>query len=237
LSNVRKMLMLAGKDLRSESRAREIIPPMIIFGLILVFLFTLNFPPGAGRAPVPAPNAGGVGSREIAAAFLWVSLLFAAILGFGRNASMEREGNRIEGLMMTPVDPAAVFAGKALANFCYLWLLEIIVFPAFVLFFDVAPGSLLPGILLVALAANVGLASAGTLLGAASQYVRARELLLPVMLFPILLPIVLGADRLTGSLLTGGGLGPQAQWFMLMGTFDLALPAIGAVVFEYVVNE
>jgi heme exporter protein B len=237
VNNLRKMLVLAAKDLRSEARAREIIPPMVIFGLILVFLFTLNFPPGAGRAPVPLPAAGGVGSRQIAAAFLWVSLLFAGVLGFGRNASLEREGNRMEGLLLSPVDPAALFAGKALANFCYLWLLEVIVFPAFVLFFDVAPGRLLPGILLVALAANVGLASAGTLFGAASQYVRARELVLPLLLFPIVLPLVLGAERLTSSLLTGGGLASQGQWFMLMGTFDLALPAIGAVVFEYVVNE
>lgn len=237
MNNLRKMLLLAAKDLRVEARAREILPPMVMLGLILVFLFTLNFPPGAGRAPIPAPAAGGVGSREIAGAFLWVSLLFAGILGFGRNASTEREGGRMEGLLLSPVDPAAIFAGKALANFCYLCLLELIVFPAFVLFFDVSPGTLLPGILLVALATNVGLASAGTLFGAASQYVRARELVLPLLIFPVVLPLVLGAVRLTSSLLTGGGLAPQAQWFMLMGTFDLALPAIGAVVFEYVVNE
>lgn len=231
------MVLLAGKDLRAEARAREILPPMVVFGVILVFLFTFNFPPGAGRAPIPPPSAGGIGSRQIGAAFVWVSLLFAAVLAFGRNAAGEREGNRIEGLMLSPVDPAAIFAGKTLANFCYLWVLELVVFPAFVLFFDVPVGNLLPGILLVALAANVGLASAGTLLGAASQYVRARELLLPLMLFPIVLPLILGAIRLTGSLLDGAGLAPQAQWFMLMGTFDVALPAIGAVVFEYVVNE
>ncbi|HWD09244.1 MAG TPA: heme exporter protein CcmB [Actinomycetota bacterium] len=237
MNNLQKMVLLAGKDLRSELRGREILPPMLIFGFILVFLFTINFPAAAGRAPVPPPSAGGIGSRTIAAAFLWVSVLFAGVLGFSRNASMEREGSRMEGLLLSPVDPAALFAGKALANFCYLWILELVVFPAFVLFFDVAPGTLLPGILAVALATNVGLASAGTLLGAASQYVRARELILPLLLFPIVLPLVLGAERLTASLLNGAGLGPQSQWFMLMGTFDLAIPAVGAVVFEYVVNE
>src|SRR5207248_1642968 len=123
VNNVRKMFLLAAKDLQSEARAREIAPPMVLFGLILVFLFTLDFPPGAGRAPVPGPVVGAVGSRELAGAFLWVSLLFAGILGFGRNASTEREGNRIEGLLLAPVDPAALFAGKALANFCYLWML------------------------------------------------------------------------------------------------------------------
>ncbi len=237
MNNVRKMFLLAAKDLRSEARAKEIAPPMVLFGLILVFLFTLDFPPGAGRAPVPLPVIGAVGSRELAGAFLWVSLLFAGILGFGRNAAAEREGNRIEGLLLAPVDPAALFAGKALANFCYLWALEIVLFPVFGVMFDVRAGLLLPGILLVALAANVGLAAAGTLFGAASQYVRARELVLPLLLFPIVLPLVLGAERLTSSLLTGDGLGPQARWFMLMGAFDLAISAIGAIAFEFVVNE
>ena len=143
------MFLLAAKDLRSEARAREIAPPMVLFGLILVFLFTLDFPPGAGRAPVPGPVVGAVGSRELAGAFLWVSLLFAGVLGFGRNASTEREGNRIEGLLLAPVDPAALFAGKALANFCYLWTLEVILLPVFVLFFDVPTGLLLPGVLLL----------------------------------------------------------------------------------------
>jgi len=237
MSNTRKLFVLAGKDLRSEVRAREIAPPMVLFGLILVFLFTLDFPPGAGRAPVPGPTAGAVGSRELAGAFLWVSLLFAGILGFGRNASVEREGSRIEGLLLAPVDPAALFAGKALANFCYLWLLEAVLFPVFVVFFDVSPGLLLPGILLVALAANIGLAAAGTLFGAASQYVRARELVLPLLLFPVILPLVLAAERLTASLLTGSGLAAQTHWFMLMAAFDLAIPAIGAVAFEYVISE
>lgn len=237
MNNLRKMLVVAGKDLRSEARAREIAPPMLLFGLTLVFLFTLNFPPGSGRAPVPGPLAGAVGSRELAGAFLWVSLLFAGILAFGRNASTEREGNRIEGLLLSPVDPAALFAGKAIANFCYLCVLEAVLLPIFVLFFDVSPGPLLPGILLVALATNIGLAGAGTLFGAASQYVRARELVLPLLLFPVILPLVLGAQRLTSSLLTGQGLASQGQWFMLMGAFDLAIVAIGAVAFEYVVTD
>lgn len=237
MTNVRKMFLLAAKDLRAEVRAKEIAPPMLLFGLILVFLVTLDFPPGAGRAPVPVAAAGAVGSRELAGSFLWVCLLFAGVLGFGRNASVEREGNRMEGLLLAPVDPAAIFAGKALANFCFLWLLEAVLFPVFVLFFDISPGLLLPGILLVALAANIGLASAGTLFGAASQYVRARELVLPLLLFPVILPLVLGAERLTSALVTGAGLASQAHWFMLMGTFDLAIPAIGAVAFEFVVSD
>jgi heme exporter protein B len=234
---MRTILIVAGKDLRSEARAKEIAPPMVLFGVVLVFLFTFAFPPGAGRAPIPLPVAGAVASREIAAALLWAGLLFAAVLGFGRSAASEKEGGRIEGLLLSPADPAALFFGKALANLVYLVATEIIVLPVFILFFDVAPSLLFPGIAGVALMADIGLAVIGTLFGAASQYARAREVLLPLLIFPVVLPIVLAATRLTSTLLTTGGFGDQARWFILMAAFDLAFGAIGAVTYEYVIHE
>lgn len=234
---MRKLFLIALKDLRSEARAKQVAPPMILFGVVLVFLFTFALPPSSGRAPVPPPIAGGVGTREISGALLWASLLFAGVLGFGRNAALEREGSRMEGLLLAPVDPAALFAGKALANFLYLSFMEAVLLPMFILFFDVSPGILLPKVLLVVLVTNIGLASAGTLFGAASQYVRAQELVLPLLLFPIVLPLILGAERLTSTLMITGGFADQGRWFILMIAFDIALPAIGAVAFEYVINE
>lgn len=233
---LRHVLALAAKDLRSEARAREIVLPMALFALVLVFLFTFHLPPGAARAPVPEPRAGAVGTREIVAAFLWASVLFAGILGFGRTALAEREDARIEGLLLAPVDPAALFVGKALTNLVYLTVTEAAVLPAAVLFYDVPPG-LLPEIAGVALGANVGLAAAGTLFGAVSQYARAKELVLPFLLFPVILPLVLAATRLTSSLLLTGDFSGEARWFVLMAMFDLALCTIGAVTYEYVVNE
>ena len=234
---MRAVAALAAKDLRSEARATEVAPAMVLFALVLVFLFTFLLPPGAGRAPVPEPRAGAVGARETAGAFLWASLLFAGILGFGRNAALEREGSRIEGLLLAPVDPAALFAGKALANFAYLWVMEAMLLPVFLVFFDVDPGFLLPEVLLVLVGANLGLAAAGPLFGAASQYARAREVVLPLLLFPVVLPLVLAAMRLTGSLLTSGTFLGEERWFILMLAFDVAIPAVGAVAFEYVVHE
>lgn len=234
---MRKALAIASKDLRSETRAKEIAPAMVMFALVLVFLFALALPPGAGRAPVPEPRAGAVGTREIAGAFLWASLLFAGIVGFARNAALEREGARIEGLTLAPVDPAALFFGKALANLVYLSVMEAALLPAFVVFFDSPVRPLLPGFLLVAVGANVGLAAVGTLFGAASQYARAREVVLPLLVFPVVLPVVLAATRLTSSLLVSGGFSGEGRWFILMLAFDLAFCAIGAVTFEYVVCE
>lgn len=234
---MKAVLALVAKDLRTEARAKEVAPAMVVFGVILVFLFTLAFPPGAGRAPVPLPQAGAVASREIAGIFLWVAILFAAIVGIGRNAAIEKEGGRIEGLLMAPVDPAGIFAGKALSNFAYLWVMEAAMLPVFILFFDVSPGLLLPRILLVLLIVNVGLAATGTLFAAASQYSRVREVVLPLLAFPILLPATLAGARLTSSLLLSGHFSGEAGWFILMAAFDLSICAIGAVTFEYVIRE
>jgi heme exporter protein B len=234
---VRRALAIAAKDLRSDARAKEILPAMVFFALVLVFLFTFPLPPGSGRARVPSPRAGAIGVREVAAAFLWASILFSGVVGFGRSASAEREDARIEGLLLAPVDPAAVFAGKFVANFVQLVAMEAVLVPAFVLFFDVPVALLFPGIVPVVLGADVGLAAVGTLLGAASQYVRARELILPLLAFPAMLPVVLAAIRLTGSLLTTGGFARQGSWFALLVATDAAFLAIGAVTYEHVVNE
>jgi heme exporter protein B len=234
---VKTLLAIAAKDLRSEVRAKEIAPPMILFGLTLMFLLTFVLPPTSARAPIPDPRAGALATREIAGALLWASLLFAAVLGFGRSAASEREGGRMEALLLTPADPAALFAGKALAAFAYLWMLEAVLVPAFVLFLDVSPGALFPGLALVLFAANAGLATAGTLLAAASQEARGRELILPLLLFPVVLPMVLGAIRLTTALLVRGSFAGEARWFILILAFDLALAAIGAVAYEEVVTE
>lgn len=210
---------------------------MILFALLIIFLFTFALPPGAGRAPIPAPVAGAVASREVTGMLLWTGLLFAAVVGFGRSAALEREGNLIEALTMAPVDPAAIFAGKALANFAYLGVMEAVMIPAFILFFDVPAQHLFPEIVVIVLLANVGLASTGTLFAACSQYARAKEVILPLLAFPILLPQVLAGSRLTTSLLTTGGLAGESRWFILMLSFDLAISAIGAVTFEYVIHE
>lgn len=228
---------LVRKDLRSDARAKDIVPTMVLFALCMIFLFSFSLPPGAGRAAVPVPAAGAVGTREIAGVILWISLLFAGVLGFGRSAAEEHEGSRIEALLLSPVDPAVLFAGKALANFCYLTVLEVALLPVFVVLMDFSPTLLFPHLLLVAAAANVGLAATGVLFGAASQYSRTRSVMLPLLTFPILLPLLLGASRLTSMLLTTGNFGSEVRWLALLGVYDVIFVTIGAVLYEFVVQE
>lgn len=228
---------MARKDLRSDARAKEIAPMMVLFALSLVFLFSFALPPGAGRAPVPAPAAGAVGAREIAGTILWISVLFAAVLGFGRNAAAEHESSNIEGLVLSPVDPALLFAGKAVANLCFLFLLQLAILPVFIVLMDFSAPSLLPEILLVALAANTGLAATGSLFGAASQHSRVRSLMLPLLSFPVVLPLLLGASRLSSMLLATGRFGSETRWLALMTVYDVIFVTIGAVLYEFVIQE
>lgn len=232
-----KIFAVAAKDLRSEVRAKEIAPAMVLFALVLVFLTSLILPPSAGRAPIPTPQAGAIGTLEVAAAMFWISVLFAGIVGFGRAAALEKEGNLIDALALSPADPAAVFAGKALANFVYLTLLEAIIIPFFIVMLDVSVASLLPRILIVMVVANIGLSAVGTMFGTATQYSRAKELVFPLLLFPIILPVVLGSIRLTGALLATGTFSGESQWFILLATFDLVFATLGAVTYEYLINE
>jgi heme exporter protein B len=234
---VSHLIAIVAKDLRSEARAKEIAPSMILFALVLVFLFTFTLPAGAGRAPVPPPLAGTVASREIAGVFLWATLLFAGIVGFSRNAALEREGGRLEALLLSPIDPAALFAGKAISNLIFLSVTEVVMIPAFLIFLDAPAGLLFPEIFVVLILANVGLAAVGTLFGAASQYSRIREVMFPLLAFPVLLPVVLGASRLTSTLLLNGSFAGEERWIVLLASFDLAITAVGAVTFEYVIQE
>lgn len=234
---MRNALLVAAKDLRADARAREVAPSMVLFAIVLVFLFTFAVPPGSARAPIPEPQAGAVASREVIGAFLWAALLFSGIVGFGRAAASEKEGGRLEALVLTPVDPASLFFGKALSSFVNLSLVELIVLPAAIVFFDVAPSLLIPRIVLVMILANAGMASLGTLFSTASQYARVREIVLPLLAFPVLLPVVLAATQLTNTLLISGDFSGQSRWFILMATFDLAIGAVGAVTFEYVIRE
>ncbi|MBW3591357.1 MAG: heme exporter protein CcmB [Actinobacteria bacterium] len=233
---MKRIWTLARNDLLCEARAKQIAPVMVVFALSLVFLLTWALPPGAIRAPVPGPLAGAVGAREIAGILMWTVVFFAAVAGFNRSAAADRE-DTYEGLLLAPVDPAALFAGKLTGNFAFITAAEIAIFPIFMLFAGASPGLLFPGLLPVAFLGNLGLAAVGTLFTPASQHTPARSMILPLLTFPLSLPIILGSARLTSSLLIDGTYGTEARWFILMSVFDIVFITIGAATFEFVIQE
>lgn len=233
---MRAAFAIAAKDLRSDARAKEIAPTMALFALTLTFVVTFAIPPAGGRATVPPPLAGAIAIREIVAVIIWSCLLFAAIIGAGRSAASESDGSMMEALVLAPVDPASVFAGKAIANLAFLSAAQIVVIPAMVLLTSIPAGNLFPGIVAVALLANLGLAAVGTLFGTASRYARGRSVILPLICFPVMLPAVLAASKLTAALTSYGSFAGEGRWFILLTVYDLVLITIAAVTFEFVIK-
>jgi heme exporter protein B len=234
---VKRLLLLAGNDLVSEVRGKQIVLVMVLFAVSLVFLLTFALPTGSLRSPLPPPQAGAVAAREIMGTLIWATIFFASVIGLGRGVSVDLQSGAREALVLAPVDPASLFVGKMIANLAFLLATEIAVIPLFVVFGNIDAGLLFPGIVGVALAADLGLAAIGTLFGTASQYSEARSVMLPLLLFPFALPVVLAASRLTSALLIQGSMGGEVRWFILMAVFDVVFVTIGAVTFEFVIQE
>ena len=211
------------KDLQVEWRGRQGVPVMLVFALMIVFLF--NF----ALQLSPDLQAG------LAAGLLWVSLAFASTLGLNRSISLERENNALDGLLLAPVDRSAVFFGKALGNFCFTSLVGLLLLPIVSLFYQQNLLRLpLAAVLLLGVAAYTSL---GTLLSALSIQARTRDILLPVLLFPLALPILIAAVEATRGLLSGQTLAELSSWVYLILAGALLFNAAGLLFFEIILEE
>lgn len=232
-------LALVGKDLRTELRTREVLATTLLFPLLTLLVFRFSFETGEV-----------VGMRAAAPGVVWAAALFASILALIRSFASEREDDRIFGLLMSPVDRGTIYLAKLTANFTFLLLVEAITLGAFVLFFD---ANLLPGLYLlvpVVLLGTLAISSVGTLFAAMAVGTRAREGLLPLLLFPVLTPVLLAALEYTRLTLALGSPDPAVveaaanaaregalRWIGTLVAFDVIFTAAGWILFEYVVAD
>ena len=218
-------LAILWKDLVTEWRSRDRAVAMGLFAMLVVVVFEFALPEGASER-----------SRALVPALLWITYVFAALLGLGRSFALELENDALSALALAPADRGWVFLGKAAANLLILGAVQALVAVVFALFFDLdwRPVALpLAGI--VALG-SVGLCSAGTLFGAVAVRTRFREVMLPLLLLPLLVPVISGAVRATGALLEGTGEVPFEPIQLLLVT-DAAYLILGFIGFEYVLDE
>jgi heme exporter protein B len=217
---------LLRKDLRLELRTRESVPAMVLFslGTFVLFHFALQ------RDDVDG---------ELAAGILWVTLLFAALLGIGRLFVAEREEGGFDGFLLAPVDRTALFVAKALLLFGFLAAVEVLVVAAFaILLLGPSPWGALPGLIVVLALADAGLAVVGTLVGALAIRTRARDLLVPLLAIPLSLPLVIGGARATSPLLAQDGAGPlEARWLLILGLYDLVFGLLAYAIFDFLLEE
>jgi len=222
----RTVAALLAKDLALELRTREAVPAMVLFAITTYVVFHF----GLDRDTVEGDLASGV---------LWVTLLFAAILGINRLFVAEHEQGGFDGFLLAPVDRTALFVAKAIALFAFLCVVELVAVPAFaVLLLEPSLLQALPELVLVLLAANLGIAVVGTLVAALAIQTRARDLMVPLLVLPLLVPVVLGASRATAPLLDGRGAGAlPGDWLMLLGLYDLLFALIAYAVFDFLLED
>lgn len=236
---VSKTLLLARKDLVVEARGKETLPAMLAFSFAVTLLLAFTLPPDTSvRADVDFV-AGTVPLSQVLAGFLWVTVLFAGLIGFARAFEVERAEAAIDPLVLAPLDRSGLFASKALSNLVTIALVEIFLVPLFGLLFGVNLGGGWFVLLLVMVLVDIGFVMVGTLFSALAAQTRSRELMLPILALPVLVPIFIAATELTSDLFAGGDLGTVAArgWFGILIASDVVFAVVGALAFEFVVER
>ncbi len=217
---------LLRKELLVELRTLESVPGMSLFAVttFVVFHFALN------RSSVEG---------DLAAGILWVTLLFAAILGVNRLFVADAEEGGFDGFLLAPVDRSALFLAKALALLAYLAVLEIVAVPAFaLLLLGPSLGQALPGLLAVLALGDLGVAVIGTLVAALAVRTRARDLLGPLLALPLLVPVVIAGARATAPLFSlTRAAGPPGRWLLTLGLYDLVFGLIAFALFDFLLED
>jgi len=214
------------KDLRIELRTRESAPAMALFSLTVFVLFHF----GLRRDEIDGSLASGV---------LWVTVLLAAVLGVNRLFAAEREGRALDGILLAPVDRTALYLAKAGALFLYLVLLELIAIPAFaILLLGPSLGGAFPELLLILLVADLGLAAVGALVAALAAEARARDVVVPLLLLPLYVPLLIAVTRATEPLLrTHPSPHALGKWVGFTGVYDTVFLLVAVAVFDYLFED
>lgn len=217
---------LLRKELRVELRTLESVPGMALFGVttFVVFHFALN------RGTVEG---------DLAAGILWVTLLFAGMLGVNRLFVADQEQGGFDAFLLAPVDRSALLLAKALAMGLYLVVLELIAVPAFgLLLLGPSLGQALPDLIGVLALADIGIAVVGTLVAALAVRTRARDLIGPLLALPLMVPLVIGGARATSPLLAAGHAGGSpARWLLTLALYDLVFGLLAYAVFDFLLED
>lgn len=220
---LRPVLLMVWKDILLEIRSRELVVSVLVFGLLVavVFNFALNVTPQRVTALAPG--------------ILWVAFAFAGTVAMSRAFIREREQGGLEGLLLSPVSRDAIFLGKALASFLFMLLVEMTLLPIFAALFGFSALSL--ALIATIVLATLGFAVVGTLFSAIAVQTRSREIMLPVLFFPIILPVIIGAVEATTLAIGGETTIGFGRWLPLLGVFDALFLVICPWVFNFVVEE
>jgi heme exporter protein B len=217
------VIAIVWKDIRAELRTKDIFSSTFVFALLAVIVFNFAF-------ELRVPDM-----KMVAPGIVWVAVSFAGTLGLNRAFAIEQDKGSLAGLLLAPVDRSAIYFGKMLGNLLFMLVVELILLPLVMIFFNLP---LLTGPhLLVLLLGTLGFAAVGTIFAAIAVNTRAREVFLPILLFPVLVPVLVAGVKLTGGLLDGEALSSLGNWLRLTVIFDVVFLLVSYLTFDYVVEE
>lgn len=220
MTYAQRAFIVLWKDVVTERRAKAALNALLFFSLLLLFIF--QFTLGGDRERLVAAVPG----------LLWLGFVLSGLVGLGRTFLLERENDCWDGLLLTPGDKSAIYLGKVAGNLVLMLVVEVILVALFALFFNVDVGRSLPALSLVLLLGTIGFAAVGTLFAAMTAHVRAREVLFPVLLLPVEVPVLLGAVKATEAALAGEPLSAVAPWLQLLVAADVIYLVAGLLTFD-----
>jgi len=220
---LRAIAAIVRKDLAAEWRSRELFTAMLVFALLVILIF--NF----------ALELDARARTSVTSGVLWVTFAFAGTLGLNRSMATEVDRGCLDGLLLAPVDRAAIYFGKAVSNLVFMLIVEMIVLPVYGILYNVSLFQ--PGLLLVILLGSVGYVAVGTLLATMAVQTRTRDILLPILLFPLAIPVLIAAVKASDGFLSGLPFAEISSWVNLLITYDVIFVAVALMVFDYVVEE
>jgi len=219
----RAMGAIVWKDLAAELRSRELLSAMLVFALLVILIF--NF---ALELDIKT-------RATVTAGVLWVIFIFAGTLGLNRSMAIEKDRGCLDGLLLAPVDRAAIYFGKMLGNLIFMLIVEVIVLPIYSVLYNTNLFN--PGFLLVTLLGSIGYVTVGTLLAAMAVQARTRDILLPILLFPVIIPVILASVKASMGFLEGIEIAEIMPWINLLIVYDVIFLAAAYMTFDYVVEE
>ena len=213
------------KDFTVELKTRELFVSMFIFAVLVILIFIFSV------------DLSIVNSNQVGPGVLWVAIIFSGTIGLNRSFMLEKENQCIQGLMLAPIDRSAIYFGKMISNLAFLLIMEAFILPIFMIFFNV---DLIPHIfpiLFVILIGTIGFSALGTLLSSLSANLKTRDIMLPILLYPLMVPIAIASVKMTSQVLLGEELSSVMKWIGLTLCFDIIFIGVSIMTIDHILEE
>ena len=211
------------KDLAAELRSRELLSAMLVFALLVILIFNFALELDASTRKVATSG------------ILWATFAFAGTLGLNRSMAVEKDRGCLDGLLLAPVDRSAIYFGKTISNLAFIVIVEVVVLPVYSVLYNTNLFN--TGLIITILLGSIGYVAVGTLLSSMAVQTRTRDVLLPILLFPVIIPVLIAAVKASSGFLQGLELAEIMPYINLLIVYDVVFTAAAYMVFDYVVEE